>query len=116
MSETNGKTDAIPLVAVTEKPEPYRPKASTEKVFEAVIDAISRVVSEAAEQAGNYVSLASFYDKDRGIAVRYGHLVDAAECLEIAQVHLDRIKAEMAFRLKTEDDRNLGPTPGSFQF
>jgi hypothetical protein len=116
MSETNGKTDATPLVAVTDEPEPYKPNASTEKVFEAVLDAIGSVVSVAARQADNFVMLASYYDKDRGIAVRYGHLVDAAECLEIAQVHLDRIKAEMAFRLKTEDDRNLGPTPGSFQF
>jgi hypothetical protein len=110
MSETNGKTDATPLVAVAEKPEPYRPEASTEKVFEMVVDSMSRVVSEAAHQAGNFMALASLYERDRGLAVRYGHLVDAAECLEIAQVHLDRLKAEMAFRLKTEDDRNIGAT------
>ena len=116
MSDTkNGtKTDAATFTVVTGNPEPqpYRPTASTDKVRETIISSLSEIVSQAAYQAGTFVSLASLYDKDKGTAIRYGHLVDAAECLEIAQVHMDRLKNEVAYHLRTEDERNVGPDPG----
>src|SRR5690348_11127318 len=104
-TSTNGKTDKVtPLTAIpsTKDPErePYRPQASTEKVYDTLVESASRVVSEASYQAGNFVSLASHYDKDADPTVRMGHLVDATECLELALTHLGQLRTAMAHRLR----------------
>jgi hypothetical protein len=104
MAGTNGKPVIIPEQK-TER-EPYRPTASTEKVHETIWRSLGQVVSEATYQAGNFVSLAEVYDNDATLAVRYGHLVDAAECLEIAMTHLGLLKTAVAYRLRIEDEQN----------
>ena len=105
MSESNGKTSTIPEQKV---PTPYRPKASTAAVHDAVMRSLSEVVSEATRQAGDFVYLAHHCDRDAGTAIRYGHLVDASECLEIALTHLGQLKMAVNHRLCEEDDRNIG--------
>ena len=85
MTATNGKP--VSTDTVTER-EPYRPTASTEKVHDTVISSLSDVVRTSAHEAGSFVSLFDLYDKNATLAVRYGHLVDATECLEIALTHL----------------------------
>jgi Ca2+-binding EF-hand superfamily protein len=67
-------------------------------------------VSTSAHEAGTYVSLFELYDKNETLAIRYGHLVDAAECLEIALTHLGQLKAAVSHRLLIEDEQN-GPLP-----
>jgi hypothetical protein len=110
MAETNGKPVIVPEQQSKER-EPYRPTASTEKVHEVIWRSLGQVVSEATYQAGNFVSLAEVYDSDKGTAVRYGHLVDAAECLEIAMTHLGLLKSAVAYRLRLEDEQNDKPLP-----
>ncbi len=100
---TNGSIAAV-LNAATEV-ERYRPKASTTKVQDEVLRSLATVVTEAFDNARNFVSLAEFYDHDAGTAIRYGHLVDAAECAEIAMTHLGQLKAAMNHRLRIEDER-----------
>ena len=51
------------------------------------------------------------YDRDATTAIRYGHLVDATECAEIAMTHLGQLKAAMNHRLRVEDERHGGETP-----
>lgn len=109
MAESNGKVVSIP--AQESEREPYRPSASTEKVQETIWRSLSQIVTEAALQATDFVNLAEYYDRDNGTAVRYGHLVDAAECLEIAMTHLGQLKRAVAYRLAIEDEQNTG-TPG----
>ncbi len=53
----------------------------------------------------------SSYDRDASTAVRYGHLVDASECLEIAMTHLGQLKAAMSHRLRLEDEQHTGADP-----
>ena len=48
------------------------------------------------------------YDHDEVDAIRYGHLVDSTECLEIALIHLGQLKAAVIHRLLIEDEQN-GP-------
>ena len=101
MSQTNGKT------APSEKPAdsmPYRPEASTIKVNEEIVTSLSRIVHEALYHAMTYVSLAQSYDRDKGTAVRYGHLVDATECAEVAMTYLALVKSGLNHRLRIEDD------------
>ena len=45
------------------------------------------------------------------VAIRYGHLVDATECAEIAMTHLGQLKAAMNHRLRIEDEQHAGETP-----
>jgi hypothetical protein len=104
MAGTNGKPVIIPEQQAER--EPYRPTASTERVHETIWRSLGQVVSEATYQAGNFVSLAEVYDKDKGTAVQYGHLVDATECLEIAMTHLGLLKTAVAYRLRIEDEQN----------
>jgi hypothetical protein len=106
MAESNGKV--VPIPAQQAEQEPYRPSASTEKVHEAIWRSLAQIVTEGASQAGHFVYLAEHYDRDKGTAVRYGHLVDAAECLEIAMTHLGQLKAAVSYRLRIEDDQNTG--------
>jgi hypothetical protein len=110
MAESNGKVVSIPAQESSER-EPYRPSASTDKVRDVVERSLGDVAYEAAHQACQFVSLARHYDRDQGTAVRYGHLVDAAECLEIALTHLGQLKAAVSYRLRIEDEQNTG-TPG----
>jgi hypothetical protein len=110
MAESNGKVVSIPAQESIER-QPYRPSASTDKVHEQIWRSLSRIISESLYQAGNFVDLAEDYDSDKGTAIRYGHLVDAAECLEIAMTHLGQLKAAVSYRLRIEDEQNTG-TPG----
>lgn len=93
MAETNGKPVTMPEQV---QREPYRPTASTEKVHDTVIRSLSDVVRTSAHEAGTFVALFDVYDKDEPITVRYDHLADAAECLEIALTHLSQLKTIVA--------------------
>lgn len=106
MVETNGNAVVIPEQSIVR--EPYRPLASTDKVRETIWRSLSGIVSESLYQAGNFVDLAEDYDRDKGTAVRYGHLVDATECLEIAMTHLGQLKSAVSYRLRIEDEQNIG--------
>ena len=79
MAETNGKPVIVPEQKAER--EPYRPTASTTNVYDTVASSMSIIIEAAAYEASTYVSLFDRYDKDATLAVRYGHLVDAAECL-----------------------------------
>jgi hypothetical protein len=105
---TNGK----PVITeeVTER-EPYRPTACIQDVHDAIVRSLSQIVYESSHQATKFVSLFELYDKNATLAVRYGHLVDAAECLEIAMTHLGQLKSAVSHRLLIEDEQNTG-TPG----
>jgi hypothetical protein len=105
MAETNGKPVTVPEQAEW-KADQYRPDASTQTVHEAIARALSDIVSISALQADMFMSLFEQYDKDATLAVRYGHLVDAAECLEIALTHLGQLKAAVSYRLLIEDEQN----------
>ncbi|OLT06811.1 hypothetical protein BJF90_45760 [Pseudonocardia sp. CNS-004] len=107
MAETNGTPVIIPEQAAR---EPYRPTASTQEVHDTIARSLSDIVCTSASQARVFVSLFDLYDKDATLAVRYGHLVDAAECMEIALTHLGQLKAAVAHRLLIEDEQN-GPIP-----
>jgi hypothetical protein len=104
MSDSNGTTTAT--VPPQEMPKPYRPEADTAKVYAAIERSLNEVVWEATHQACGFVSLASEH-RGETTAVRYAHLVDAAECLEIALTHLGLLKSALAFRLRTEDADNI---------
>ncbi|OLT06757.1 hypothetical protein BJF90_45790 [Pseudonocardia sp. CNS-004] len=108
MAETNGTPVIIPEQKTAR--EPYRPTASMEEVHEEIARSMGSIVHKSAHEACQYVSLFDFYDKNETLAVRYGHLVDAAECLEIALTHLGQLKAAVAHRLLIEDEQN-GPIP-----
>jgi hypothetical protein len=99
MAESNGKPVTIP--AQVER-EPYRPTASTEKVHDTVIRSLSDVVRTSAHEAGTFVALFDVYDKDKSLVARHSHLVDAAECLEIALTHLGQLKTIVSNRLRWE--------------
>ena len=88
-----------------DKVDRYRPEASIERVYEEVMRSFASVATTALHNAGNFVYLAEHYDRDAGTAVRMGHLVDAAECAEIALTHLGQLKALVSHRLHTEDER-----------
>ena len=102
VSTTNSTADK----ADADKREPYRPKASTDKVYEEVARSLASVVTTAFSNAGSFVYLAEHFDRDESTAVRFGHLVDATECAEIAMTHLGQLKALFSLRLRTEDERN----------
>jgi hypothetical protein len=106
VAESNGKVVSIP--APESEREPYRPAASTDKVHQTIWRSLAEIVTESALQAGTFVNLAQHYDRDKGTAVRYGHLVDAAECLEIAMTHRGQLKAAVSYRLRIEDEQNTG--------
>lgn len=112
-STTNGTTDKV--TSLTNAPDPgdfdagpYRPEASTAKVYDRVVESLSRIVVGASYEAATFVNLANIYDMDEGTAVRCGHLVDAAECLEIAMTYLGQLRGAVAYRLRIEDDQNTG--------
>jgi hypothetical protein len=107
MAETNGKPVIIPEQA---EREPYRPIDSTREVHNTIVESLSDIVHTSTHQAYNFMRLFAWYDKHETTAVRYGHLVDAHECLEIALTHLVQLKAAVSYRLLTEDEQN-GPIP-----
>ncbi|TQM46136.1 hypothetical protein [Pseudonocardia cypriaca] len=109
MAETNGKPATMPESA-ERKADQYRPDASTQKVHDTIAHSLSDVVLASVREADKFVSLFDFYDKKVTLGVRYGHLVDAAECLEIALTHLGQLKAAVSYRLLIEDEQN-GPIP-----
>jgi Ca2+-binding EF-hand superfamily protein len=90
----------------SERKSGYRPSASIQRVHDTIARSLGEIVSISALQADMFVSLFELYDKDETLAVRYGHLVDAAECLEIALTHLGQLKSAVAYRLRTEDEQN----------
>jgi hypothetical protein len=100
MAETSGKPVIIPEQA---EREPYRPTASTEKVHDTVIRSLSEVVRTSAHEAGAFVALFDVYDKDEPLTVRFRHLINATECLEIALTHLGQLKSVVTDRLDIED-------------
>ena len=102
MAGTNGSPVIIPEQA---EREPYRPTASTQQVHDTITRSLSEIVCTSASQAGTFVSLFDLYDKDATFTVRYGHLVDAAECLEIALTHLGQLKTMVANRLSWDEER-----------
>jgi hypothetical protein len=104
MAETNGKPVTIPAQA---ERKPYRPTASTVKVHDTIARSLSEIVSTSAHEAGTYVSLFELYDKDEPFTVRYGHLVDAAECLEIALTHLGQLKTMVSNRMSWEEEQEV---------
>ena len=108
---TNGATATSPARPSLADLQKYRPKASTAAVHEEVIRSLSEVVTEAADNAAGFARLASLYDRDAGTAIRYGHVVDATECLEIAMTHLGQLKAALNHRLRLEDEQHTGETP-----
>ena len=116
----NVTDEATGTTVVGEKPpidlDRYRPEASTGEVHEEMLRSLTSVVVVAAHNAIQFVHLADRYDRDAGTAVRYGHLVDATECLEIAMTHLGLLKSAVAYRLHTEDDRNADPSTEFFGF
>jgi hypothetical protein len=103
MAETNGKPVTIPEQS-TER-EPYRPTASTQEVHDTIARCLSDVVCTAASQARVFTSLFDLYDKDEALSVRYCHLVDATECLEIALTHLGQLKTMVSNRLSWDEER-----------
>jgi hypothetical protein len=107
MAETNGSPVITPEQQAER--EPYRPTASTQEVYDTVARALSDVVTTSARQAAVFVSLFDLYDRDATTAIRYGHLVDAAECLEIALTHLGQLKSAVSHRLLIEDEQNAEP-------
>ena len=103
MAGTNGRPVIIPEQA---EREPYRPTAGTAKVYDTIVSGLSEVVHTSAHQAMNFVSLYTTYDRDKHIADRYQHLVDATECLEIALTHLGQLRSAVSQRRLLEDDQN----------
>ena len=115
---TNGRAVAAPptntsatAIGSSVERDPYRPDADTAKVHDEVIRSLASVVSTAAHTATEFVHLADLYDRDATTAIRYGHLVDASECMEIAMTHLGQLKAAMNHRLRLEDEQHAGETP-----
>lgn len=106
MSASNGKTTTA-TPAADESPERHlhRPQADIGKVYAEIEQSLKEIVWEATHQACGYVSLASVHYGDSTTA-RYGHLVDAAECLEIAMTHLGLLKAAVGYRLAIDGDQH----------
>ena len=108
MSTSTDDTVAQDATVIDE--DRYRPYASTARVHAQIESAFREIVSEAASTASQFVHLA-WADQKKGTAIVYGHLVDAAECLEIAAEHLDRLRALVAYRLQLEDTKNGSDLP-----
>ncbi|MGI5131611.1 hypothetical protein ACQEVB_32740 [Pseudonocardia sp. CA-107938] len=105
---TNGSAARIPQQTTkttkttkssTEDYTPYRPDASTDKVRTTVERSMGDIVYESITQAGHFMYLARHADRDAANSVRYGHLVDATECIEIASMHLEMLKAAVNYRM-----------------
>jgi hypothetical protein len=105
MAETNGNPVIVP--EQKSEREPYRPTASTEKVHDTLARCLSDIAHTSSYQAMSFVSLFDIYDKDATLTVRYGHLVDATECLEIALTHLGQLKTMVANRLSWEEEQEV---------
>lgn len=103
MPGLNGKSGSA-----TKPDQEFRPSPSTAKVYHVMEGALTRVAEEAAFQAGMYMYVADVCDRDKGTAIRLGHLVDASECLEISLTYLAQLKAAVAHRLHLEDAENIG--------
>lgn len=117
-SMSNGATDKVTTltptttpsaVSTVEDPERdlYRPKASTERVHQAIAQGLHDVAHEAAHQACQFMHLARYNDKDKPATVRYGHLADAAECLELAMIHLGRLQDAVFHRMQIDERTSL---------
>ena len=102
MAETNGKPVIIPEQA---EREAYRPTDSTKEVHDTIARSLSEIVYASAHQAYNFMRLFELYDRDKHIADRFQHLVDATECLEIAMTHLGQLKTMVSNRLSWEEER-----------
>src|SRR5689334_21476797 len=108
-STTNGTTEkATALTSVSSiediDPGPYRPDASTARVYDPVAESLSRIVVQASYETATFVNLANIYDRDADPVVRMGHLVDATECLELALTHLGQLRTAMQHRLRVIGD------------
>jgi hypothetical protein len=109
MSTSNGRRTVVPTQEGTdESADRYRPIADRDKVYREMEQSLGRIVQEASHQAGQFASLASYYDRKETIAVRYGHLVDASECLELAMTYLNLLKSVLSYEMRVEDDQYLG--------
>lgn len=107
MSEFNGTS--VPVTGLSERPEPYRiPEPNIRKVYDAMLRSQYNVVFEAAHQASKFAIAANESSGDVDTATRLGHLVDAAECLEIALTQVGQWRAALAYRLHVEDERTAG--------
>ncbi|MFC4942356.1 hypothetical protein [Pseudonocardia sp. GCM10023141] len=104
MSESNGKAATIPQPANDAKER--RSQLDTTKVWRTIERSLNDIAWEAAMQAGQFLLAADIVSD--GTAVRYGRLVDATECMEIAMTYLGQLKSAVAFRLAIEDEQNIG--------
>jgi hypothetical protein len=103
MSEQNGKTVVVPAQQPDDQDdrERFRPKAGRDKVYAEIERGLRSMVSEAAFQAGQFVSL-SYYERDAEITARHGHLVDASECMELAMTYLGQLKQLLSHRIRVD--------------
>jgi hypothetical protein len=101
--DRDNEADGTNTITQALDPDRYRPRPSTDKVHEAVVRGLHDIAWEAAHQACEFMTLTRFYDKDKSPEVRYGHLVDAAECLELSLLHLDRLKDEVFHRMQLDE-------------
>lgn len=102
MSEKNGKTVVVPAQK-SEDRERYRPTADRENVHREIERAMRDVVYHAAHEAVLYMSLV-LVDRDQDVAVRYGHAVDARECLELALDYLGLLMNELNHQIRVKND------------
>jgi hypothetical protein len=114
MSDTNGTTPTATSPPKDspqqELPKPSRLGADRAKVYKTIERSLGEIVWEATHQANCFMNEAGEH-RGETTANRYAQILDAAECLEIALTHLSMLKTALAFRLCTEDDRNIGPCP-----
>ncbi|MGD9530668.1 MAG: hypothetical protein AB7V44_28305 [Pseudonocardia sp.] len=83
--------------------ERYRPKPDRDRVYAEIERGLGSMVSEAAFQAGQFVALSNF-DTTADPTVRHGHLVDAAECFELALAYLGQLKQLLSHQIRVTDD------------
>jgi hypothetical protein len=109
MSATKGRAAVVSSQQVAdESADRYRPIADRDKVYREIEQSLGRIVQEACHQAAQFASLGHYDDRKEAIAVRYGHLVDASECLELAMTYLGLLKGVLSHEMRVEDVQYLG--------
>jgi hypothetical protein len=102
MSDSNGTTTAT-ATAAKERKTYQPPEGDPAKVYDVIERSMNDIVWEASHQANQLVHQARDYDDDpKTLPARYGHLVDAAECLEIALTHLGILRSLLAYRMQLD--------------
>jgi hypothetical protein len=107
MSATNGRAAVVPTQQVADdSADRYRPSADRDKVYREIEQSLGRIVQQACHQAAQFASL-GHYQREEAVAVRYGHLVDASECLELAMTYLGLLKGVLSHEVRVEDAQYL---------